>query len=197
MNWVDLVLLLVIGFSVLAGFQNGFARAGIGFAATIVGLFAGFWCYGLVGVHVQDYVSSTAMANLIGFLLIFFGVLLLGAVIGRLLATLFKWVGLSWFDRLLGAAFGAVRGLVIAAALVTVLVAFAPSPPPKSITDSRVMPYVISAANILAAATPHEIKDAFRDTQDKVKRIWEEHLQQHKPPALQKKEARGSARWIS
>ena len=196
MNWVDLVLLLVIGFSVLAGFQNGFARAGIGFAATIVGLFAGFWCYGLVGVHVQDYVSSTAMANLIGFLLIFFGVLLLGAVIGRLLATLFKWVGLSWFDRLLGAAFGAVRGLVIAAALVTVLVAFAPSPPPKSITDSKVMPYVISAANILAAATPHEIKDAFRDTQDKVKRIWEEHLQ-HKPPAPQKKEARGSARWIS
>jgi membrane protein required for colicin V production len=190
------VLLLVIGFSVLAGFQNGFARAGIGFAATIVGLFAGFWCYGLAGSHVQDYVSSPAMANLIGFLLIFFGVLLLGAVIGRLLAALFKWVGLSWFDRLLGAAFGAVRGLVIAAALVTVLVAFAPSPPPKSLVDSKVMPYVIAASNILAAATPHEIKDAFRDTQDKVKRIWEEH-QQHKPPALQKKEARESARWIS
>ena len=79
------------------------------------------------------------------------------------------------FDRLLGAAFGAVRGLVIAAALVTVLVAFAPSPPPKSIVDSKVMPYVIAASNILAAATPHEIKDAFRQAREKAEKAWSDH----------------------
>ena len=97
-------------------------------------------------------------------------------------------MGLSWFDRLLGAAFGLVRGLLIAVALVTVLLAFAPNPPPPSITDSKRLPYVVEASNMLSFATPHEIKDAFRETRDKVKRIWEEQLNR-KPVRLRREEA--------
>ena len=58
-----------------------------------------------------DYVSSRAIANLIGFFVDLRGaVLMLGAIVGRILAKFFKWVGLSWLDRLLGGAFGLVRG---------------------------------------------------------------------------------------
>lgn len=176
MNWIDIVLALVVGLSIFFGFKAGFARVGVGFAATIVGIFAGFWCYGIAADYVRDYVNSKALANLIGFLVIFIAILVIGALLGRLLAKLFKWIGLSWFDRLLGAAFGFVRGVVIAVAMVTVLLACAPAPPPPSIVDSRSMPYVIEASDILSAATPHEIKDAFRETKDKVKRIWSDHL---------------------
>jgi membrane protein required for colicin V production len=183
LNWVDYLLILIVGLSVLSGLRAGFARVGIGFAAAIIGIFGGFWCYGIVADHFVDYVSSKAIANLIGFFVIFVGVVLVGALIGRLVAMLFKWIGLSWFDRLLGGAFGFVRGLVVAAALTTVLMAFAPSPPPRSITESRTLPYVVDAAGILAAATPREIKDAFHDSLEKVKRIWEEHLKD-KPSAL-------------
>jgi membrane protein required for colicin V production len=175
-NWIDVILALVVGLSVVFRFKAGFARVGVGFAATIVGIFAGFWFYGIAAAYVRDYVSSKALANLIGFLVIFVAVLLVGALLGRLLARLFKWIGLSWFDRLLGAAFGFVRGALIAVAMVTVLLACAPAPPPPSIVDSKSMPYVIEASNILAAATPHEIKDAFRETKDKVKRIWSDHV---------------------
>lgn len=175
MNWVDLLLVLVIGFSVLSGFTAGFARVGIGFIATLLGIFLGFWCYGIAGAYVLDYVSSRAIANLIGFFVIFIGVVLVGAIVGRLLARLFKWIGLSWLDRLLGAGFGLLRGVVIAVALVTVLLAFAPSPPPRSVVDSKLMPYMLDASNILALLTPREVKDAFHDTMDKVKKVWSEH----------------------
>ena len=37
MNWIDLLLLIVIGASVLTGFAAGFARVGVGFIAMIVG----------------------------------------------------------------------------------------------------------------------------------------------------------------
>ena len=77
---------------------------------------------------------------------------MVGAIVGRILAKFFKWVGLSWLDRLLGGAFGVVRGFVIAAAMVTVLLAFAPSPPPPSVVDSRLLPYVINVSDVLAAA---------------------------------------------
>jgi membrane protein required for colicin V production len=172
MNWIDILVLLVIGLSVLSGFMAGFARVGVGFIATVFGIFFGFWCYGVVAVYVLDYVSSKAIANLVGFFAIFIGIVLIGAVVGRLLAKFFKWVGLSWFDRILGGSFGLVRGIVMVAALITVLLAFAPQPPPRSVVESKTMPYVIDASNILAALTPREVKDAFQETKDKVKKIW-------------------------
>jgi membrane protein required for colicin V production len=174
-NWIDILLVLVIGFSILSGFTAGFARVGVGFIATLLGIFLGFWCYGIAAAYVLDYVSSRAIANLIGFFVIFIGVVFVGAVIGHLLAKLFKWIGLSWLDRALGAGFGLVRGVIIAVALVTVLLAFAPSPPPRSVVDSKLMPYTLDASNFLALLTPREVKDAFRDTKEKVKKTWSDH----------------------
>ena len=178
MNWIDLLLLLVLGFSVLSGFMAGFARVGVGFIATIFGIFCGLWFYGIAAAHVVDYVSSRAVANLIGFFAIFIAILILGAIVGRLLARLFKWVGLSWLDRLLGGAFGLVRGAFIMVALVTVLLAFAPSPPPRSVLDSKLIPYTSSVSGVLAYLTPREIKDGFRDTEEKVQKMWS----QRRPP---------------
>jgi membrane protein required for colicin V production len=166
--------MLVIAFSVLSGFVAGFARVGIGFIATILGILFGFWCYGIVAAYFLDYVSSRAIANLIGFFVIFIGISVLGAIVGRMLAKFFKWVGLSWFDRLLGGAFGVVRGVVVAVALVTVLMAFAPSPPPRSVVDSKLLPYMAGTSDFLAAMTPHEMKEAFRDAKEKAEKVWSE-----------------------
>jgi membrane protein required for colicin V production len=174
-NWIDLLLILVIGSSVLAGFAAGFARVGVGFAAMILGMFCGFWFYGIVAAYVIDYVSSRAIANLIGFFVILTGVLIVGAIVGRILAKFFKWVGLSWLDRLLGGVFGVLRGFVIAAAMVTVLLAFSPAPPPPSVIDSKLLPYVIDVSDVLASLTPHEIKEQFYATKDKVKAVWSAH----------------------
>ena len=175
MNWIDILLMLVVGVSILSGLAAGFARVGVGFIAAILGIFFGFWCYGLVAAYVLDYVSSKAIANLIGFFVIFTFVLLVGAIIGRALAKFFRWAGLSWLDRLLGGAFGIVRGLIIAVALVTVLMAFAPSPPPASVVNSKLLPYLVGASDFFAAMTPHEIKDAFRDAREKAEKTWREH----------------------
>jgi membrane protein required for colicin V production len=185
LNWIDLLLLVVIGASVLTGLAAGFARVGVGFVAMIVGLFCGFWFYGIVAAYVLDYVSSRAIANLIGFFVIFSVVLVIGAIVGRILAKFFKWAGLSWLDRLLGGTFGLVRGFVIAAGMVTVLLAFSPAPPPASVVDSRLLPYVITVSGIFAALTPREIKDAFAATKDKVKADWSEQTAR-KPAGLRR-----------
>ena len=181
MNWLDILVFIIVACSVAAGFMAGFARVGVGLAATVLGIVFGFWFYGIAGEHVADYVASRPLANLFGFMLIFLGFILAGALLGRVLSKMFKWAGLSWFDRLLGGAFGFLRGIVAAAALVTVILAFAPAPPPASIVQSKTLPYMIDTSSVLAAITPHEVKDAFRTTKDKVKRIWEGHQKAKEP----------------
>jgi hypothetical protein len=68
---------------------------------------------------------------------------------------------------------------------VTVILAFSPTPPPASIVQSKTLPYVIDTSSVLAAVTPHEVKDAFRETKEKVKKMWEDRIQH---PTLKRQE---------
>lgn len=91
-----------------------------------------------------------------------------------------KVVGLSWLDRVLGAAFGAARGVIVSVALITAIVAFAPGSdaksPPQSIVNSRIAPYMIDAAHVLTMATPKELRDEFARRYEQIKRVWEDAI---------------------
>lgn len=181
MNWLDIVLLLILGISVVSGFAKGFAKLVIGFLATVAGFLCGLWFYGSVAGLLLPYVSHKGIANFIGFLLIFLGVVLLGALVGKLLGLLLKWAGLSWLNRLMGGVFGLLRGLVFAIALVLALLAFSPKPPPRSVVESRIAPYVIDAAHICANLAPREVRDGVVQSYEKVKEAWAEMIRKAHP----------------
>ena len=174
MNWLDVVLGLILLLSVAGGLVKGFARVGIGLAATIAGVILALWFYGSAGAFLQPYLSSRGLANFAGFCIVIFAVGLAGAFAGWVLSKLMKHAGLGWLDRLLGGAAGLVRGLVIGIALIMALMAFAVKPPPKSVSGSRLAPYVIEASRVMAAMAPRELKDGFQASYDQIKKIWAE-----------------------
>ena len=185
MNLLDILLVIVVGASVVAGFMAGFARVGIGFIASIGGLLFGFWFYGIPANWIHRYVHSVIASNLLGFFVVFWAFVAVGSLLAKLLAKLFKWTGLTWLDRLLGGAFGFVRGGLIAVAFIAVLLAFTPKPLPNWMVDSQVLPYAIDASNVCAALAPKAIKDAFRESMLDIRKAWEDQLKK-KP---QKKES--------
>ena len=176
MSFLDLVLIAIVGGSIVSGFLAGFARAGVGFLAAITGVLFGFWFYGIPAEWVHKFISSVAVSNLVGFLVVFVACVTLGGLVGLLLSKLFKWTGLSWLDRLMGAGFGFVRGGLIAVAFVSVLLAFTPRPVPAWMTGSFLLPYAIDTSNVLASLAPRALKDPVRDSVREIRQAWDDQV---------------------
>ena len=175
MNWLDYCLLVILLVSTWMAARKGFSREVIGLAAALAGLVLGMWFYGLVGSFLMPYVSSARVANLLGFLVIVFGVLLVGGLLAWIVSRFLRTVGLSFFDRLLGAGFGLARGLLIAIALLTAWMAFGPEVDSKtaseSVLHSRIAPYVLDASHLFVMIAPMELKSAFLRQYAQVKSV--------------------------
>ena len=123
---------------------------------------------------------SFAIARKARFFAVFFLCLAAGGLIGMLVAKLFKWTGLTWLDRGLGGAFGALRGALFAVIFVAVVMAFTPKPMPTWMVGSQVLPYVVDASNLVSKIAPDSIREAFRDSLFEIRKLWEEQLEKNK-----------------
>jgi membrane protein required for colicin V production len=168
----DWILILILSSSVITGLMAGFARVTIGLAAGIFGVVFGFWFYRMPAAWFAEYFESKTASSVLGFIVIFGGILLFGGLVSRILGRVFKWAGLTWLDRLLGAGFGFARGAVIITGIATVVTAFAPNPAPKWIARSEVMPYTQSFSKVLSAVAPREMKEKFDENLDRIRKLW-------------------------
>jgi membrane protein required for colicin V production len=173
MNWLDVVLLLIIGLSVFASFKKGLSRQVIHLVAVLAAILLGAWFYGRVAEYIEPHVSSPTAAKLAGFLIVFFAVVLLGAIVSWIVGKFLRVTGLSFVDHLLGAGFGLLRGVLVGVALIMGIMAFSKDgTPPKSIDESRVAPYVSQAARVFAAMAPHELKEGFHKSYGEAQVAW-------------------------
>jgi membrane protein required for colicin V production len=169
-NWLDYLLIAILVISAIMSARKGFSREIIGLAAAFFALVLGMWFYGLAGSFIAPWVASARIANLIGFLLVVAAVLIAGGILGWIVNRFLRTIGLSFFDRLLGAAFGALRGLLIAMAVLTAFMAFGPSASPSdgpdtaspAVVHSRIAPYVLDASRLVVAVAPMELKSSFQ-----------------------------------
>jgi membrane protein required for colicin V production len=166
MNWLDYVLIAILAFSAIQSFRRGFSREIISLGAAIAGLVLGMWFYGTAGLLVSQWITSERVQHWVGFLLVFLAVMLVGALIGLIVRKFLSAVGLSFFDRLLGAAFGLLRGAVIAMALLTAWIAFGPRIAPNAMVHSQLAPYLMRASSLFVSIAPAELKNSFREVYD-------------------------------
>jgi len=117
MTWFDYGVLIVLGLSLLLSLFHGLIREIVSLAGWIVA----FVLATLFGGHVASLLPESLgplPGALIGFLLLFSGVLVISMFIRLALSYTVRVAGFSSADRALGAVFGLIRGLVIVLALV-------------------------------------------------------------------------------
>ncbi len=175
MSILDWVIVLIVLFSALQAISSGFVREFFAFVGVIAGYLLAAWEYPVVAAFYARYVSTLWTAQIAGFFTVFVIVVLLAGIAGGLSSRVIRGVGLSWFDRLLGGAFGFLRGVIVSAVLVLALAAFAPQ---WGLQQSRIAPFLETTGRSLLWAAPAEFRQRFWDGW-KLLRTVPEHIQSH------------------
>ena len=182
-NWIDLTLAVLMIFSIVSGLVLGFARTAIGLLSAILALVFGLRYYRAVAVSLRPHIAHTVTADLIGFLIVFVGIIVLGEIVTGMLARFIRSMDLIWLDRALGGAFGVVRGFLFGAIMIWGLMVFMPVQPKVLLSESRLAPCVMDAARKVADASPDEVKRTFRQSYRELNRVLPEKIKDRLPSA--------------
>ena len=120
MTWFDFGVFVVLVVSIAISLLHGLAREMISLGVWV----GGFILATLFGGHVAGFLPQSLgplLSALVGFLIVFGVVLVVGWIAGLALSSAVRASGLGPADRALGSVFGLVRGLIIV--LVVVLLA--------------------------------------------------------------------------
>ena len=121
MNWLDVVLLIFLVPSVLAGWKFGLIRSLFGLIALIVCIVLASRFYGPLAVDLLDRIFQPNISAILSFLIIFiFAIGAIGIVIVRLNQLVTDSI-LNWVNKFGGAVFGLLIAAIILGALLAII----------------------------------------------------------------------------
>ncbi len=163
---LDYAFVIITLVSTIFAVTKGLIREIVSIVALIGGFLLAAWYYRIPGAWFGSFMRSESLAHLLGFLVIFLGCILVGAIVAFMINKFVKMTSLEWVDRLLGAVFGFLRGWLVCSIIVIGLVAF----PVKEdlLARSVLAPYVLAGARGAVLLVPQDLKAKFNDQYQKV-----------------------------
>ncbi len=156
----DWLIIAALGLSMVLAAAQGFFLEVFSLAGVVVGFLLASWEYTRVAGHLT-FINPPWAANLVAFFVVFVATTILAGIIGRIASWGMKQAGLRWMDRVLGAAFGLVRGLLIVTVVVMATAAFAPNA--QWMSRSEFAPYFLVAGRAASWLTPADIRSRVRE----------------------------------
>jgi membrane protein required for colicin V production len=169
MTVADWIILVVILGSTIEAAIAGFFQVAFGIAGLVFGYVFATWRYQWVAGWYSRYLKSAEVAQIAGFLTILIAIVLLAGILGRVARWLVKKSGLSFFDRLLGALLGFLRGCLSVAIVLVGITAFTPAA--KWLESSQLAPYFLVVGRAAIWMAPSELRDRFYQGLDLAHRV--------------------------
>jgi membrane protein required for colicin V production len=126
-NLLDVIFALILGYCLIRGIFRGLIREVSSLLGVLGGFYFAYRYYPQMAELLARWVASPSYANIFGFLILFAGVYLVISTLGAVIKHASNIATIGWADRLAGAVFGTLKGVLIIAVLVAVLTAFLPS----------------------------------------------------------------------
>ncbi|MDX1693524.1 MAG: CvpA family protein [Ketobacteraceae bacterium] len=113
MNAVDYVIIAIVVISSLLSLRRGFTVEAFSLAAWIAAFVIGRVFSTPLAYVLTDYLDPPSAREPVAFATLFIATLVVAALIKRLLREVINASGLTTMDRVLGMAFGALRGVIL------------------------------------------------------------------------------------
>lgn len=151
----DLIALAVLFASGVMALGRGFVREALTVTAFVAAALAALWTRPVIAGILSGPIPSDLIANLAALGLVFLLVYLaVSFVTSSLQKNVKSGEDVTTIDRMLGFAFGLIRGLVLLGLLALVFNNTLASGPPSWLTQARVYPLVDTTARLLQSLAP-------------------------------------------
>lgn len=181
MSVADWIIIAFLVFSIIAAALRGFFREAFGLAGLIVGYLLAAWQYQRLAGWFAPLVKSDWLGEIAGFLVIFFAVLILAGIAGRIAHWLMKKAGLTAVDRILGGVLGLLRGALVVAVVLTSMATFAPAA--RWLAGSELAPYFLVGGRAAIWLAPSELRNRFYQGLDYLRRAQSVNAERQTHPA--------------
>ena len=152
---IDWIVLAALTLSMLLGLWRGITRE----VLSILGWVAAFFVAPMQAPRVAQWLPMSGSSDMLryaaGFVLVFIAVLVLTALVAWVASKFLSAVGLGVLDRVLGAIFGVVRGVVLLLA-ATVVVSMTPLAQSSAWQQAQTTPWLTQSLHWLKPLLPVE-----------------------------------------
>ena len=122
MNYIDIIIIIILGFGMVKGFINGLVKEVASLAALILGIWGAIKFSGFTAEKLYDYFDLTGKyVGIVSFLITFAIIVVIIHFIGLLIDKLVDAASLSFINRLLGIVFGLLKSVLILSVLLAVV----------------------------------------------------------------------------
>ena len=174
---LDVILGAILALCFILGFWNGLTKQ----LATILGIVAGVVVAARLAPHFAETVTSKVIADpngarIAAYLILFVGAVLVVWIAGRIVRALIKKAELGFADRVWGAGFGLLKGVVFCwAVLLAIVPMHDESYFKRQLEESYLAPRLLVGLNVARGAFPEGLKQNLKHAVDRCRaRLKEE-----------------------
>jgi membrane protein required for colicin V production len=156
-NWIDYSIIGIILFSTLISIVRGFVREALSLIIWGAAFVIAYKFGSAFGIKFLSMIESETIQQIVGFVAVFFIALIVGAIANYFIGSLVYGTGLGGTDRVIGLAFGLVRGVLLVGVLLlsAALTNVNQSP---AWAQSKVLPQFTGLVNWLYGILPEKIE---------------------------------------
>jgi membrane protein required for colicin V production len=181
MTIADWFIVAVIVLNVVAAAMQGFFSEALTMAGLILGYIVAAWKYRSLAEWFESFLKNPWLAEILGFLIIFFAIVILFGLAAKVARWIMKEAGLSGFDRFLGAVLGLLKGGLMVAVILMGMAAFAPTS--KLLQNSQLAPYFLAVGRAGIWLAPSELRVRFYQGLDLIHRAPQNFQGSSAPPS--------------
>ncbi len=162
-NYIDMGIVVLVLLSAIVGFVRGFVREVFSLTTWVAAGVVAYLFYEKLAGQLPFNIPNDLVRYGVAILLIVLGVFILGAIINYLFGKAINAIGLGGTDRVLGGAFGVLRGALVVTLMVLLmglgLTTLTDTPLWK---ESKLVPHFVNAAEWIKKEIPDNAADKIK-----------------------------------